>query len=222
MARPFIREPDLVRKLEAGRTGGVECVSCNMCLAHDGFDPLRCWRTSPRSVWSTSASTTGRTAARGSSPHKCGNPAGKPACVGSASWAPNHGGVPGRRHRTFPRESPPYGSFPRNNGAFPAVIPRAYITNGTLPAVNRDGLASRAITRLRIHPCRSRIGIRHEDRTQRVAPRTGACGGLTSRECRGRDCGARPKRQSRATISPAAKRSTGDRHRRSRCRIGSW
>ncbi|MCY4370379.1 MAG: NADH:flavin oxidoreductase [bacterium] len=50
MARPFIREPDLVRKLEAGRTGATACVSCNMCLAHDGFDPLRCWRTSPRSV----------------------------------------------------------------------------------------------------------------------------------------------------------------------------
>lgn len=50
MARPFIREPDLVRKLEAGRTGGVECVSCNMCLAHDGFDPLQCWRNSPRAV----------------------------------------------------------------------------------------------------------------------------------------------------------------------------
>lgn len=50
MARPFIREPDLVRKLEAGRTGGVECVSCNMCLAHDGFDPLRCWRDNPRNV----------------------------------------------------------------------------------------------------------------------------------------------------------------------------
>ncbi|MCY3926614.1 MAG: NADH:flavin oxidoreductase [bacterium] len=50
MARPFIREPDLVRKLEAGRTGGVECVSCNMCLAHDGYDPLQCWRDSPRNV----------------------------------------------------------------------------------------------------------------------------------------------------------------------------
>ena len=50
MARPFIREPDLVRKLEAGRTGGMACVSCNMCLEHDGFDPLRCWRTGPRSV----------------------------------------------------------------------------------------------------------------------------------------------------------------------------
>ena len=50
LARPFIREPDLVRKLEAGRTGGVECVSCNMCLAHDGFDPLQCWRDNPRNV----------------------------------------------------------------------------------------------------------------------------------------------------------------------------
>ena len=50
MARPFIREPDLVRKLEAGRTGAMACVSCNMCLAHDGFDELRCWRTSPLSV----------------------------------------------------------------------------------------------------------------------------------------------------------------------------
>lgn len=50
MARPFIREPDLVRKLEAGRTGGMTCVSRNMCLAHDSFDPLRCWRASPLSV----------------------------------------------------------------------------------------------------------------------------------------------------------------------------
>ena len=50
MARPFIREPDLVRKLEGGRTGGVECVSCNMCLAHDGYDPLQCWRDNPRNV----------------------------------------------------------------------------------------------------------------------------------------------------------------------------
>ena len=50
MSRPFIREPDLADKLAAGRTGTVECVSCNMCLAHDGFEPLRCWRTSPASV----------------------------------------------------------------------------------------------------------------------------------------------------------------------------
>ena len=47
MSRPFIREPDLANKLAAGRSGMVECVSCNMCLVHDGFDPLRCWRSSP-------------------------------------------------------------------------------------------------------------------------------------------------------------------------------
>ena len=45
MARPFIREPDLVRKLEAGRTGVVACVSCNMCLMHEDVHGLRCWRT---------------------------------------------------------------------------------------------------------------------------------------------------------------------------------
>ena len=50
MARPFIREPDLGNKLAAGRTGMVECVSCNMCLAHDGYDALQCWRKSPGSV----------------------------------------------------------------------------------------------------------------------------------------------------------------------------
>ena len=44
MARPFIREPDLVRKLEAGRTGPVACVSCNMCLMHEDIHGLRCWR----------------------------------------------------------------------------------------------------------------------------------------------------------------------------------
>lgn len=44
MARPFIREPDLVRKLEAGRTGLVACVSCNMCLMHEDVHGIRCWR----------------------------------------------------------------------------------------------------------------------------------------------------------------------------------
>lgn len=50
LCRPFIREPDLPRKLAAGREGGVECVSCNMCLVHDGYDTLRCWRKSPVGV----------------------------------------------------------------------------------------------------------------------------------------------------------------------------
>ncbi len=45
LARPFVREPDLVKKIAAGRRGPVECVSCNICFLHEGIDPLRCWRT---------------------------------------------------------------------------------------------------------------------------------------------------------------------------------
>ena len=45
MARPFIREPDLVAQLVAGRTGRVDCTSCNICLMHEGHHSLRCWRT---------------------------------------------------------------------------------------------------------------------------------------------------------------------------------
>jgi 2,4-dienoyl-CoA reductase-like NADH-dependent reductase (Old Yellow Enzyme family) len=44
LARPFIREPDLARQLGAGRTGRVDCTSCNLCLAHEGHHSLRCWR----------------------------------------------------------------------------------------------------------------------------------------------------------------------------------
>jgi 2,4-dienoyl-CoA reductase-like NADH-dependent reductase (Old Yellow Enzyme family) len=43
-ARPFIREPDFPNALTSGRQGAVDCVSCNICLTHDGFDPLQCWR----------------------------------------------------------------------------------------------------------------------------------------------------------------------------------
>ena len=46
LARPFIREPDLVRQIEAGRTGMVDCVSCNICLMHEGSVALKCWRES--------------------------------------------------------------------------------------------------------------------------------------------------------------------------------
>jgi 2,4-dienoyl-CoA reductase-like NADH-dependent reductase (Old Yellow Enzyme family) len=45
LARPLIREPDLVRQLANGRTGRVDCTSCNLCLMHDGYHSLRCWRT---------------------------------------------------------------------------------------------------------------------------------------------------------------------------------
>jgi hypothetical protein len=45
LARPLVREPDLVRQLASGRRGRVDCTSCNLCLMHDGYHSLRCWRT---------------------------------------------------------------------------------------------------------------------------------------------------------------------------------
>jgi 2,4-dienoyl-CoA reductase-like NADH-dependent reductase (Old Yellow Enzyme family) len=45
LARPLIREPDLVAQIEAGREGLVDCTSCNLCLIHEGHHPLQCWRT---------------------------------------------------------------------------------------------------------------------------------------------------------------------------------
>ncbi|MBY0338554.1 MAG: NADH:flavin oxidoreductase [Acetobacteraceae bacterium] len=47
MARPLVREPDLPKQLAGGRRGVVDCVSCNICLAHDGHDALKCWRRNP-------------------------------------------------------------------------------------------------------------------------------------------------------------------------------
>jgi 2,4-dienoyl-CoA reductase-like NADH-dependent reductase (Old Yellow Enzyme family) len=46
-ARPFIREPDFPQSLKAGRQGLLDCVSCNICLEHDGIDALKCWRKNP-------------------------------------------------------------------------------------------------------------------------------------------------------------------------------
>ncbi|HEX3317257.1 MAG TPA: NADH:flavin oxidoreductase [Solirubrobacteraceae bacterium] len=48
LARPLIREPDLVRQIIGGRTGRVDCTSCNLCLLHEGHHALRCWRTPRR------------------------------------------------------------------------------------------------------------------------------------------------------------------------------
>lgn len=48
MSRPFIREPDIARQLEDGRQGVVDCVSCNLCLMHEGHHELRCWRVPRR------------------------------------------------------------------------------------------------------------------------------------------------------------------------------
>jgi 2,4-dienoyl-CoA reductase-like NADH-dependent reductase (Old Yellow Enzyme family) len=48
MARPFIREPDIARQIVEGRTGLVDCTSCNLCLMHEGHHSLRCWRVPRR------------------------------------------------------------------------------------------------------------------------------------------------------------------------------
>src|SRR5712692_446996 len=48
LARPFIREPDLVPKLADGRLGPVACTSCNLCLMHESHHSLRCWRVPRR------------------------------------------------------------------------------------------------------------------------------------------------------------------------------
>jgi 2,4-dienoyl-CoA reductase-like NADH-dependent reductase (Old Yellow Enzyme family) len=50
LARPLIREPDLVRQIEQGRRGQVDCVSCNICLMHEGVHGLKCWRLSNRDL----------------------------------------------------------------------------------------------------------------------------------------------------------------------------
>ena len=50
LARPFVREPDFPLTLQNGRAGALDCVSCNICLAHDGYDPLQCWRTRVRDL----------------------------------------------------------------------------------------------------------------------------------------------------------------------------
>ncbi len=46
LARPFIREPDLVRGIERGKRGVVDCTSCNICVRYQGVSPLKCWRNS--------------------------------------------------------------------------------------------------------------------------------------------------------------------------------
>lgn len=48
LARPLIREPELVRDIERGRRGRFACTSCNICLMHEGVHGLRCWRKSNR------------------------------------------------------------------------------------------------------------------------------------------------------------------------------
>ena len=41
LCRPLIREPDLVRRLQAGEAQAATCISCNRCMKE--AKPLRCW-----------------------------------------------------------------------------------------------------------------------------------------------------------------------------------
>ena len=47
MARPFILEPDLVRKLETGAAVEARCVPCNKCLASVARGSIRCVLSNP-------------------------------------------------------------------------------------------------------------------------------------------------------------------------------
>lgn len=44
LARPLIREPDVVAQIKAGRRGQFDCTSCNLCLENEGSYRLQCWR----------------------------------------------------------------------------------------------------------------------------------------------------------------------------------
>jgi 2,4-dienoyl-CoA reductase-like NADH-dependent reductase (Old Yellow Enzyme family) len=44
LGRGLIRQPDLVRQLEAGRLDASPCVPCNECMAHVGVRPTVCYR----------------------------------------------------------------------------------------------------------------------------------------------------------------------------------
>jgi 2,4-dienoyl-CoA reductase-like NADH-dependent reductase (Old Yellow Enzyme family) len=45
LARPLIREPDLINRIASGDAAIADCTSCNICLMHEGHHALRCWRT---------------------------------------------------------------------------------------------------------------------------------------------------------------------------------
>ena len=45
IGRPLVREPDFVLQAERCRKDTLDCTSCNLCLIHDGYNELQCWRT---------------------------------------------------------------------------------------------------------------------------------------------------------------------------------
>ncbi|MHC4504761.1 MAG: NADH:flavin oxidoreductase [Planctomycetota bacterium] len=55
MARPFILEPDLVRKLETGAAVEARCVPCNKCLASVSTGPVQCVLLDPADAASVGA-----------------------------------------------------------------------------------------------------------------------------------------------------------------------
>jgi 2,4-dienoyl-CoA reductase-like NADH-dependent reductase (Old Yellow Enzyme family) len=44
MSRPFIREPNIVKKISEGKVDSVACVSCNKCFAAAAnYMPVYCY-----------------------------------------------------------------------------------------------------------------------------------------------------------------------------------
>jgi 2,4-dienoyl-CoA reductase-like NADH-dependent reductase (Old Yellow Enzyme family) len=43
MSRPFIIEPNLVKKFKEGRQSESKCVNCNYCLIGSETNPLKCY-----------------------------------------------------------------------------------------------------------------------------------------------------------------------------------
>jgi 2,4-dienoyl-CoA reductase-like NADH-dependent reductase (Old Yellow Enzyme family) len=43
MSRPFIIEPNLVKKFKEGRQSESKCINCNYCLIGSEMHPLKCY-----------------------------------------------------------------------------------------------------------------------------------------------------------------------------------
>jgi 2,4-dienoyl-CoA reductase-like NADH-dependent reductase (Old Yellow Enzyme family) len=47
MSRPFIREPELIKRWQNGDLEKAKCVSCNRCFENFAFRPMRCYMDNP-------------------------------------------------------------------------------------------------------------------------------------------------------------------------------
>lgn len=43
MARPFIIEPTIVKKMKEGKQTKSKCIQCNFCILGVEYEPLRCY-----------------------------------------------------------------------------------------------------------------------------------------------------------------------------------